>query len=258
MNCRDFELIVLRLARDRILEAAPRAHAEECLRCAARLSEERALIVGVRLVTAEIAKEEAPVRLEAELLRAFRAHTAAAPAQADGAAPALTRPLQRRALAAAALILILMTAAATLRHVSRSPEQREVTRAITPTPSVTIDRTPEPMTPQPNPVINDARKLARGRVAGGRRRLARRPGLLASTGTEVATHFFPLPGSEDFNSLEGGQVVRLELPGSALDEIGLPIDVVAPAKTVTADVLIGPDGLARAIRFIPKPTSLND
>jgi hypothetical protein len=100
-------------------------------------------------------------------------------------------------------------------------------------------------------VINHGLKLAQGGVADSRRPKRRRPGLLAPTETEVATHFFPLPGSDDFNSLESGQVVRLELPGSALDEIGLPIDVMTSGKSVTADVVIGPDGLAHAIRFIP-------
>lgn len=256
MNCQGFELIVLRLARNQLLEAAARdrarAHAETCVRCAALLAEGRALIVGVRVVAAEIAKEEAPARLEAELLRAFREHTALAPASAAGVPPADTGHLPRRALAAAAVILISITAAAILRHVSSSPARGEVTQAVTHVPSVLTDRSREPMTPQLNPVIEDGRKLARGTVTTSRGRpTRRRPGLRDSSEAEVATHFFPLPDSDDFNSLESGQVVRLELPGSALDEIGLPIDVMTPVKTVTADVVIGPDGLARAIRFIP-------
>jgi hypothetical protein len=256
MNCQDYELLVLRLARERLLEAAARdrarAHAEACARCAARLAEERALLVGVRLVNVEIAKEGAPSRLEAELLRAFREHAAVTPVPDTGAPPAVNRPVPRRALAVAAVILISITAASTLRQMSGSPERREGAQSITSVPSVPTDRPHEPSAPQPNPLINDERKLARGRVGNVRVRPARRrPGPLDTREAEVATHFFPLPDADDFNSLESGQVVRLELPGSALEEMGLPFDVVTAGKTVTADVVVGPDGVARAIRFIP-------
>jgi hypothetical protein len=256
MNCQDFELIVLRLARNQLLEAAARdranSHAEACPRCSTRLAEERAFIVGVRVVTAEMAKEEAPVRLETELLRAFREHTALVRAPAVVAPLTVSGHLPRRAWAAAAVILISITAAAILRHTSISPEHREVSQAIIHESSVPTDRPHEQMTRQLNPALNDGRKLAGGRVITSRwRPTRRRPGSRESGEAEVATHFFPLSDSDDFNSLESGQVVRLELPGSALDEIGLPIDVVTAGKTVTADVLIGPDGLAHAIRFIP-------
>lgn len=256
MNCQDFELIVLRLARRQLMEAATRdrarAHAEACVRCAARLAEERALVAGIRIVSAEISKEEAPAGLEAELLRAFREHTALAPMPATDATPAETVHISRRVLAVAAVILISIAAAAIFRHISNSPEQREVMQAITPVPSATSDSPHEPITPQPNP-LDDVQKLARGRrsTPNRERPTRRQPVLPDASEAEIATHFLPLSDSDDFNSLESGQVVRLELPGSALDEIGLPIDDLTSGKTVTADVLIGPDGLAHAIRFIP-------
>lgn len=255
MNCQDFELVVLRLARNQLIEAADldriRAHAEACVRCAARLAEERALILGVRIVAAEIAQEEAPVRLETKLLRALREHTAIA-ARATGSPPALHEPLPRRALAAAAVILISLTAAAILRHMSSPPEQMEVGQTIKHAPSLPTGKPPEPTTPQLKPVRDDGRKRAAAEVTASRERpKRRRPGLRDSSDAEVATSFFLLSDSDDFNSLESGQVVRLELPGSALEEMGVPIDVVMAGKTVTADVVIGPDGLAHAIRFIP-------
>ena len=256
MKCQDFERLVLRLARNQLLEAAARdranSHAGACLRCSARLAEERALTVGVRVVTAEMAKEEAPPRLEAALLRAFRGHNAVARAPLSGAQPAVIGHLPRRAWAAAAVILISITAAAIFRHIPSSPVQRQASQAIIQEPSVPTNSPQEPATIQLRPALDDDRKLARGRVdTSCRRPTQRRPGLRHSGEAEVAAHFFPLSESDDFNSLESGQVVRLELPGSALDELGLPVDVLTAGKTVTADVVIGPDGLAHAIRFVP-------
>jgi predicted permease len=67
-----------------------------------------------------------------------------------------------------------------------------------------------------------------------------------------ATPFLPLPYSGVPMS-EGAQLVRLEVPRSALVSFGLaPVDG-APAgasETVFADVLVGEDGLARAVRFV--------
>ena len=55
---------------------------------------------------------------------------------------------------------------------------------------------------------------------------------------------------DDLDSLERVQVVRVELPGSALSAVGLPIDAEMTREPVKADVVVGPDGLARAIRFV--------
>jgi len=55
---------------------------------------------------------------------------------------------------------------------------------------------------------------------------------------------------EDLTALENLQLVRVELPGSALSEVGLPIDPETVNEPVKADVVLGQDGLARAIRFV--------
>jgi hypothetical protein len=63
----------------------------------------------------------------------------------------------------------------------------------------------------------------------------------------VTSEFFPLiystvPVSE-------GRLVRLEVPGSALAAFGLDAARLSP-DAVLADVVVGEDGLARAVRFI--------
>jgi len=80
------------------------------------------------------------------------------------------------------------------------------------------------------------------------------PSTTAPRGGEVATAFFPLTYSS--LPISNAQLVRVQVPRSALASFGLsPIDVpastaaTAPA-TVSADVLVGEDGVARAVRFV--------
>jgi hypothetical protein len=72
----------------------------------------------------------------------------------------------------------------------------------------------------------------------------------ASTGNEVATEFFPLAYANV--PLSDGQLVRLEVPREALRPFGLmSVDGVhQEGTTVLADVIVGADGLARAVRFV--------
>jgi hypothetical protein len=71
---------------------------------------------------------------------------------------------------------------------------------------------------------------------------------------EVATEFFPLMYSNV--PVTNGQTIRLELPQAALASFGIEADDVS--GTVLADVLVGQDGLARAVRFVRPATSVKE
>jgi hypothetical protein len=66
---------------------------------------------------------------------------------------------------------------------------------------------------------------------------------------EVATEFIPLMQGAHYAQAEGGHLVRVELPRSALASFGLPVNTESGGR-VKADVWLGDDGLARAIRFV--------
>ena len=72
-----------------------------------------------------------------------------------------------------------------------------------------------------------------------------------SSSAEVTTEFFPLMYSNV--PVTNGHTVRLELPQAALTSFGLEADDAS--GTVLADVLVGQDGLARAVRFVRPATS---
>jgi hypothetical protein len=72
----------------------------------------------------------------------------------------------------------------------------------------------------------------------------------SSDEVEVVTQFFLLRDGEDLSSIESLSLVRVELPGSAIKEAGIPIVLELANTRVTADVILAQDGLARAIRFV--------
>ena len=72
---------------------------------------------------------------------------------------------------------------------------------------------------------------------------------------EVTTAFMALP----YGNLPASSVhmVRIAVPRAALASFGLmPLESVnrASTETIVADVLVGDDGLARAVRFVRSPT----
>jgi hypothetical protein len=73
---------------------------------------------------------------------------------------------------------------------------------------------------------------------------------LTPTSGEIATDFMPVAYGDNLNSIDSGRIVRVEMPRSALAQFGLPVNMERASERIKADVLIGEDGTARAIRFV--------
>jgi hypothetical protein len=73
-------------------------------------------------------------------------------------------------------------------------------------------------------------------------------GGLVPSADEAAT-FMPLQDADPLAEGEGGEVMRVTLPLSALGDTGWPVNDDGSFQTVEADVLVGEDGLARAVRL---------
>ena len=140
------------------------------------------------------------------------------------------------AVAAGILILISMMAAFWRSAGSHKPQREE--QAVAPT-------SPKPAEPQVS-----QNQIAVEQPKNEPKRARRRKSVNDPDDAEVVTEFFPLSEGEDLNALDSLQVVRVELPGSALGDIGLPVDPETMNEPVKADVVLGQDGLARAIRFV--------
>lgn len=68
--------------------------------------------------------------------------------------------------------------------------------------------------------------------------------------SEALTDFVPVAAGSNSAPLDGGQLVRVKVPRAALASLGLPVDADRADGMVKADVLLGHDGTARAIRLV--------
>jgi hypothetical protein len=71
----------------------------------------------------------------------------------------------------------------------------------------------------------------------------------AETAIETETAFVAWPGAEARPRFESGSVVRIDLPVSALPALGLAAPPSA-GDVVSAEVIVGQDGFARAVRLV--------
>jgi hypothetical protein len=65
---------------------------------------------------------------------------------------------------------------------------------------------------------------------------------------EIVTQFYPLMDTPP--PTDGDELLRVSLPVSALERAGFVVAGAGPDDQVPADVLVGEEGLARAIRFV--------
>lgn len=72
----------------------------------------------------------------------------------------------------------------------------------------------------------------------------------APADTESLTDFVPVAAGGGSAPLDGGQLVRVQVPRAALASLGLPVDADRADGTVKADLLLAHDGTARAIRLV--------
>jgi len=68
----------------------------------------------------------------------------------------------------------------------------------------------------------------------------------AARSAVVKTDFIPLTYAQDADS---GQIVRVKVPRSMMVSLGLVNSVAKPSEMIDAEVVVGDDGLTRAIRF---------
>jgi len=62
--------------------------------------------------------------------------------------------------------------------------------------------------------------------------------------------FIPLPSSDATPANEDMDVVHVEVPRSAMLAVGLEVSADRAGEMVQADVMLGTDGVARAVRFL--------
>ena len=275
MNCELFEVIVRDLARSRIMEIEKREsgmeHARSCERCAARLTDERSLTEGLRALAASRQDTQASPRVEAALLNAFRERSGSQAANTAISEPSIalvddTVGSSRKwrvavGVAAAILMVALISAVISAIALRSEPAPQISAGPVTPDPNKKpVEDKTQPAREEPEPprvpAREDrltARRSDRPRLNAGRaseKAVASARETQDAKMAEVATEFMPLAYGYPSAQMARGHIVRVELPRSAMASFGLPVNQERAESRVKADVLIGEDGLARAIRFV--------
>ncbi len=197
--------------------------------------DEEALTSSLQLLAEEVEGLEAPPEIEQKLREAFRARTAATVA---------SRRYTSYWLAAVAAVLLIVIGVIALR-LNTNPRQEK-----------TVADRQEQTQPQPLPVeepeVKEPEQKQQLAPKPRRRPVRRTPrSEVANHVTrEIATDFMPLGYLNPATLQDGGQIVRVELPRSTLANFGLPVNMDRYNEKVKADVLLGIDGMARAIRFV--------
>jgi hypothetical protein len=250
MNCQRFETVVSELARGQMMAAEQRtealAHSDACDDCAARLGDEQMLTLGLQSLASEMESLEAPLAVEAKLLEAFRARAVVVPIK--------RRSSSRYWLAAIAAMLLIAISVVVFRWSNRpADEPRQAVQQEQPKPDVSNKSNDQLAHDIEKPSVDESLPQ-RSQPRRIRPVTLRRPNnaSVANHATkEIATDFIPLSYMSAVSlQQEGGQIIRVQLPRSALANFGLPVNMDRYNEKVKADVLYGVDGMARAIRFV--------
>jgi hypothetical protein len=186
-------------------------HLRECTACAALWERQRSLMAGLRAVAAESGHWQASAAVEARLLAEFRSHAGMA------SGPRFTGPalvwgtLAGWAAAAAVLIALAMFLV--------SGRQPQLARRSAPA----------------------AAEWAAAQTS---------PDFVLTGDSPYDDGFIPLPNTEGISPTEEVNLVRVEVPRSAMIELGFAVSAERASEPVEAEVALGADGLARAVRFL--------
>ena len=183
--------------------------------------DERTLVAGLRALKDVTALESAPERVQKAVLTEFRASVR----------PARQSRIRWWAVAAAAAAVVTCF----IVYTSKPRPEAPLTK-IQAAPQI-VTAAPE----KPSTVVQTAKRKRHVRPSASRR---------PEPAAEVATDFLPVLAAPALQPGEHAAVVRVELPRSSLRAFGLPSSEERRSDRVNADVVLGQDGLIRAVRFI--------
>jgi len=255
MNCQKFESVAAELARGQMMGAEIRSdaltHSSNCSNCSSILRDEEMLTRGLRSLAMEMNSLEGSPSGEARLLSAFRQRQIVVPMP-------VARDHRRYWLAAVAALLLIVfgVVAYQIRTEGALPPSQETAVVPVGTPkNETVVAPDQPGSEKPPDIVTPPKRKPRASVSNAmfqaRARDSRnRNNDQVSNHAEVTTDFMPLSYMNASTFQDGGQIVRVELPRSRLASFGIPVNMDRYNERVKADILLGVDGMARAIRFV--------
>ncbi|MDQ5844297.1 MAG: hypothetical protein M3539_03295 [Acidobacteriota bacterium] len=264
MNCNSFENVVMELAREQMMEATARdaafRHSSNCESCAARLNEEQQLTVGLKQLAASTQEVASAPELPASLLAEFRNQRLSVPNVVAPQFRTRNAATYWTYAAAAAALLIVSGITAIYLGVAHEQTPQEIVAPVANTPlsptdlaaaSVTTPTVSGSPTSPDGPRRSSKRAtLAKDQSRPSTTTVAQSELLAKNNEREIMTEFIPIGYSDAPTVQDGGQLVRVELPRSTMARFGLPVNMERYDERVKADLWLGADGFARAIRFV--------
>jgi hypothetical protein len=245
MNCEQFRDILMDIDRKgtegyALREEALR-HAEECGDCAGILTESESLSYGLETLARLKDTYRAPQKIEAALMKRFRRESEAV----------AERKLRRLVLGVgvAASVIFVIAIAINRRPLSTPEPSRSTSISESPSslPEPHGNRAPGPSAGIPLVQIQSKPRSTPPSTA--------RTPRVAKALSRGAQEFYWLPFADDSADAEEHIVVRVALTRPALAAYGLPVMDASDSSPVSAELLLGEDGMPQAIRLLPEENS---
>jgi hypothetical protein len=214
MKCQDFEQHLRQFAGGgtQAGDNTLLEHAQNCPNCSQRLAEEQRLQQLLLRLSGSFRELKPSSRIQEEIREAYRSRIQAAQRQA--AAP--QRKASPRWLVAAAAIVLAVAAGWLYRttNIPWSPDARNEQGSVS---DPSLNRTPEIQLPA----------------------------------ERMYSEFIPIGNCRSVDCLDRAHMMRIDLPRSSVSYFGIPkTKIRSRGDRIAADVLVGEDGIARAIRFV--------
>jgi hypothetical protein len=264
MNCKAIESILIDIIRGEVVDLSLKdnalAHVEVCSLCALQLKKQAHLSAGlVALKSSSI--EEVPSHIESSLLNRFH----------ENRSNVISFPQTNKKnwsylywLAAASVLLVVgfatiwgiryqskgsYTSLGVEKEEHNRSDQRE---AIASSKDVeTASNSVKDSLIKDRPELSTFNRKVSYKKRSSKKQIYKEVSPTSNNETvEVTTGFMPIDPVGVQLPVESGEVVRVKLPRSTLANYGLPVNMDRINEPINADVLVGNDGMARAIRFV--------
>ena len=232
--CEEVREILVAVAREEGVSAPGRSflegHLETCPDCRRRLANERTLSAGLASM-ASAGADGPPAGVRTALLAEFRRQHAVVP---------IRRPVRKWA-AIAAVAAALLAGVLLLRG-----------RRVEPTRTGPVEVVQVPVAPPAAPPVEHPadKPVVRAKAHPPKPQPPRVVTTPVEEPAEVASDFFEIPYVEPLRPEQRADVFRVQLPRASMAAFGLPVSGGRLDSRISADVLMGEDGVVRAVRFI--------
>ncbi|HUY13631.1 MAG TPA: hypothetical protein VMX16_08380 [Terriglobia bacterium] len=236
MSCRNYQMVLQQVARGETVDTEARiralTHTHACEACSSHLARSQVLTEALAALAEVNRSIETPATVEVSLQRAFRLTS-----QQKVPMTGRSQKAFWKAGLAVAAALVLAVSLVTWRtvHQRRNSLPAQAVRAAASSTKVG----PTPARPAAKPVVRINLHPVKSSICSPEVQRRRR---------EALQGFLPLPNADDSDG-DTLAMVRIELQAGALEALGMTVPEGNNSRPVVADVLIGNDGMARAIRF---------